>query len=145
MIKNNNYDEHVLYVGRFQPPHIGHMEIFNESLKQGKKICIAIRNVQPSKDNPLKAEVVKYLWEKIYHDNELVTVIIIPNISSIKYGRNVGYTVEEIIVSKEISNISATAIRTAVKNNDESWKKFVSPLIHEIIIECLTLNDDEKQ
>lgn len=127
----NNYDEHVLYVGRFQPPHLGHSEIFNESLKQNKKICIAIRNVKPSEQNPFEAETIKKLWEKIYRDNPLVMVIVIPNISCIKYGRNVGYNVEEVQVTKNISNISATDIRNSIREGTDSWKESVSPLIHD--------------
>ena len=126
-----DFDEHVLYVGRFQPPHIGHMAIFNESLDQKKKICIAIRNVKPSDANPFEAEVIKKLWTKIYAGNPLVTVIVIPNISCIKYGRNVGYAVEEVKVGSKIENISATSIREAIKLGNDSWKDKVSSLIHE--------------
>jgi len=135
--RNHNHDEYILYVGRFQPPHFGHMAIFDESLKQNKKVCIAIRNTMPSDTNPLKAETVKELWEKIYKDNPLVMVIIIPNISSIKYGRNVGYTVEEIKVTDSIGNISATAIRDAIQKSDDLWKRDVSPLIHKELEEYL--------
>jgi predicted nucleotidyltransferase len=100
-------------------------------LKQNKKICIAIRNTEPSELNPLKSETVKELWEKIYAENKNVMVIIVPNISAIKYGRNVGYSVEEIKVSDNIASISATSIRDAIKNGDDSWKNNVSPLIHK--------------
>lgn len=127
----SNYDEYILYVGRFQPPHLGHMEIFDESLKQNKKICIGIRNMKPSDQNPLEAEIVKSLWDKIYKENELVMVMVVPNISCIKYGRNVGYEVEEVKVTKNIENISATSIRNAIKENNDIWKKSVSPLIHQ--------------
>jgi cytidyltransferase-like protein len=139
-MKIENYDEHVLYVGRFQPPHLGHMNIFEQSLKEGKKICIAIRNVEPSEQNPLKAEIVKELWEKIYFGNGLVSVIVIPNISSIKYGRNVGYLVEEIKVGGEIANISATQIRDSIRNGDDLWKNNVSPLIHEDLPKLLQIS-----
>lgn len=131
MEDNHNYDEHVLYVGRFQPPHMGHSAIFNESLDQNKKICIAIRNVEPSEQNPFPAEIIKQLWEKIYSGNPLVTVIVIPNISCIKYGRTVGYSVEEVKVSSKIENISATSIREAIKLGNDSWKDKVSSLIHD--------------
>lgn len=126
----NNYDEYVLYVGRFQPPHLGHEAIFNESLNEGKKICIAIRNMKPSEQNPLEAEIVKKLWQKIYKDNPLVMVIVVPNISCIKYGRNVGYEVQEVKVSKSTAIISATSIREGIKQGNDLWKDSVSPLIH---------------
>lgn len=130
----NNHNEYVLYVGRFQPPHLGHIEIFNESLLKNKPICIAIRNTATSEQNPLEPQIVKMLWEKIYKDNPLVIVIIIPNISGIKYGRNVGYEVEEIKVSPQIGNISATSIRNCIKNGDETWKNSVHELIHSDLI-----------
>lgn len=132
---HDDYDERVLYVGRFQPPHLGHMKIFDESLKNGQKICIAIRNTKPSDQNPLPAETVKKLWNKIYAGNNSVCVIIIPNISSIKYGRNVGYSVEEIKVDGQIAGISATSIRDSIRAGDGSWKHNVSPIIHEEL-EC---------
>lgn len=130
LVEEDNHDEYVLYVGRFQPPHLGHMAIFEESLKQNKKVCIAIRNTKPSDLNPLEARTVKELWEKIYKDNELVSVIVIPNISAIRYGRNVGYDVEEIKVTDSIGNISATGIRDSIRSGDGSWKDVVSPFIH---------------
>jgi len=130
-MESNDYRECVLYVGRFQPPHIGHMTIFNESINAGKRICIAIRNMEPSEQNPLKADIVKRLWEMIYAGNELVEVIIVPNICSIKYGRNVGYSIDEIKVDGSVSMISATDIRNSIRVNDESWKKNVSSIIHK--------------
>ena len=133
----NEYDEYVMYPGRFQPPHNGHISIFEESLKRGKKICIAIRNVNPDEKNPLYAATVKMLWEKVYADNPMVKVIIIPNISAIKYGRTVGYSIEEIIVPPNIAGISATEIRNSIKQGSDSWKENVSPLIWEDLKELL--------
>lgn len=122
---NQDYNEYVLYPGRFQPPHLGHMTIFEESLKENRRICIAIRNIKPDEKNPLEPEMVKQLWERIYHNNSLVKVIIIPNISGIRYGRSVGYSVEEIKVSQAIATISATDIRKSISLNDDSWKDHV--------------------
>jgi len=134
---NNDYDPTVLYVGRFQPPHKGHMTIFNESLLEGKKICIAVRNLPPSEENPLKAERVMELWEKIYSGNPLVMVILIPNITAIKYGRKVGYTLEEVKVEGKIASISATGIRESIRNGDETWKNAVDPSIHSDLEDAL--------
>lgn len=138
-----NYDEHVLYVGRFQPPHLGHMAIFEESLIQGKKICIAIRNMRPSEQNPFEAETVKELWEKIYAENPSVMVMVVPNISCIKYGRNVGYDVEEVKVEKKIAAVSATSIRESIKARNDLWKDSVSPLIHEDLENYFKLEECE--
>ena len=134
MQNSEDYSEYVMYPGRFQPPHIGHMTIFDESLAQGKNICIAIRNIAPDEKNPLPPTVVKKLWEKVYKGNPAVKVIIIPNISAIKYGRSVGYSVEEIKVGVHIAKISATDIRRSIDADDSDWKKVVPVEIWDDII-----------
>lgn len=132
-----DFQTYVLYIGRYQSPHMGHMTIFNDSLAKGKKICIAIRNVITDEKNPLTATQVKSLWEKVYKDNDNVKIIIIPDIESVKYGRGVGYSVEEIIVSGDIANISATEIRRQVRSGELDWKQMVDEKIHEDIKELL--------
>jgi nicotinamide mononucleotide adenylyltransferase len=52
-----------LFIGRYQSPHKGHMQIFNSFLKEEKPILIAIRDIEPDPDNPLTAAEVKDLWE----------------------------------------------------------------------------------
>jgi len=42
-------------------------------------------------------------------------VIKVPNITNICYGRKVGYNIEEIVLPKEIQEISATTIRKNLK------------------------------
>lgn len=53
-----------LFIGRWQPPHVGHMYLFNEALKNGKKVLIAIRDIQPDDKNPLYAIDVKNFGKK---------------------------------------------------------------------------------
>ena len=122
-----------MYPGRFQSPHIGHMHIFDESLKDGKYICIAIRDIEPDENNPFSATEVKEMWEMIYEGNELVKVIIIPDIEAINYGRGVGYTINEIQVPDNIANISATQIRTQIKEGNSEWKAVVNDRIWNYI------------
>jgi nicotinic acid mononucleotide adenylyltransferase len=126
-----------LFIGRYQSPHKGHQTIFNEYLNKGLPIMIAIRDVATDESNPLTAEEVKSIWEKIYEGNELVKVIIIPDIASVNYGRGVGYEVKEIKVSGEIANISATNIRNQIKTGQEDWKQLVDDKAHEILSNLL--------
>ena len=42
-------------------------------------------------------------------------IILMPNITNICYGRGVGYKIEEIELSKEIQEISATKIRAKMR------------------------------
>jgi len=122
-----------LFIGRYQSPHKGHMTIFNEYLDKGLPILIAIRDVEPDDKNPLNAEEVKSLWEKIYEENFLVKIIVIPDISSVNYGRGVGYEIKEIKVSGEIENISATEIRNQIRNGKNSWKSLVDSKAHSLL------------
>ena len=91
-----------LFIGRYQSPHKGHMHIFETYLKKGMQVLIAIRDVETNADNPLTGFQIKAIWEKIYANNPLVQVIIIPDISSVNYGRQVGYEVNEINVDANI-------------------------------------------
>ena len=126
-----------LFIGRYQSPHKGHQTIFNEYLDKGLPILIAIRDVATDENNPLTAEEVKAIWEKIYEGNDLVKVIIIPDIASVNYGRGVGYEVKEIQVTSNIANISATSIRTQIKLGKEDWKEFVDEKGHELLKKLL--------
>lgn len=125
--KNIKYN---LFIGRYQSPHKGHQTIFNEYLKKGEPVLIAVRDVPPDENNPLSANIVMSLWKEVYFDNPLVKVIIIPDISTVNYGRGVGYEVKEIKVDEKIANISATEIRNQILNDKSDWKEFVDERIH---------------
>jgi nicotinamide mononucleotide adenylyltransferase len=120
-----------LFIGRYQSPHKGHQAIFDEYLKKGLPIMIAIRDVEPDDKNPLPASAVKDIWDSIYLGNELVKTIIIPDIASVNYGRGVGYEVKEITVGNDVSAISATQIRGQILSGDNSWKQMVDEKGHE--------------
>jgi len=110
-----------MFVGRWQPLHKGHLWLINERLKEGKKVWLAIRDVEPDEKNPWTAEEIL----DMIHEGELkelilegkVVATIIPDIESINYGRGVGYDVIEHIPPKEIGDISATSIREQMKKD----------------------------
>ena len=120
-----------LFIGRYQSPHKGHETIFNEYLDKGLPVLIAVRDVPTDLKNPLTANEVKALWEKRYAGNDLVKVIVIPDVASVNYGRGVGYEVKEIKVSSDITAISATEIREQIKEGNPAWKNYVSQDIWE--------------
>lgn len=122
-----------LFIGRYQSPHKGHMHIFDTFLKEQKPVLIAIRDIEPDAANPLSAAEVKTLWEKVYTNNPLVKVIIIPDIASVNYGRGVGYEVNEIAVGDAVASISATEIRRQVKADEAGWKDLVDSSIHDML------------
>ena len=126
-----------MFIGRYQSPHKGHMTIFNKYLDNNLPVLIAIRDVTPDEKNPLTAQEVKSVWDKIYSDNSLVKTIIIPDIDSVNYGRDVGYSITEINVNQEIANISATEIRQQILSDKNEWRELVDPAAHELLINLL--------
>lgn len=107
-----------LFVGRWQPLHEGHKHIFNERLKLGKNVWIAIRDVTPDENQPWTASEIKDNIEKIYSreiSEGRIIVTIVPDIESINYGRGVGYEIIEHVVPAEIASISATSIREQMR------------------------------
>jgi len=111
-------EQYAFFIGRWQPLHEGHKELFRKALSKGRKVCIAIRDVKPDEKNPFKAEQVKENIEKEY-DRSIVSgtvkVIIIPDICSVEFGRGVGYDIIEHVPPMEIGNISATKIREQMR------------------------------
>lgn len=126
-----------MFIGRFQPPHKGHQALFNTYLDKKENILIAIRDVPSDEKNPLSATTVYYLWKEIYRDNPLVKVIVIPDICSVNYGRDVGYAINEIEMPKDIQRISATFIRDEIKNRKNNWKELVDERVHDALIDLL--------
>lgn len=111
-----------LFIGRWQPLHDGHKKLFKRVLDEGGNVCIAIRNVKPDEKNPFTAiEVFNNICK--YYESEIllgkVRVIIIPDISSVEFGRGVGYDIIEHIPPQEIADISATKIREEMKQKGE--------------------------
>ena len=104
-----------MFVGRWQPLHLGHQELFKRAMDEGKNVLICIRDIQPDEKNPFTAEQVRENISNFYSEEERVKVIVIPDICSIEFGRGVGYDIIEHIPPQEIHNISATKIREQMK------------------------------
>lgn len=128
-----------LFIGRFQSPHKGHMKLFNEYLSKGKLVLIAVRDV---KDEVLTAEQVKFLFEKLYDGNDLVKVIIIPDITSVNYGRDVGYTINKISLDDNSEQISATKIRESIVRGSEEWKIYIEESIQKELEKFIKKNNE---
>jgi hypothetical protein len=102
-----------LFIGRYQPFHDGHKALIVEGLKRVGQVCIAVRNTQGIDDkNPFDFEYVRARIEHGLREYEgQFSVIPLPNITNVFYGRDVGYKVERIELDSTIEDISATAIR----------------------------------
>ena len=99
-------------LGRWQPWHDGHQKLFEETLKKTGQVNIMVRDVKGVDDNPFDFETVKKnIDDRLKPEFEgRYKIVLVPNITNICYGRGVGYQIEEIELSKEIQEISATKI-----------------------------------
>lgn len=101
-----------MYIGRFQPLHLGHIKLFETELKQGNNILIALRDTEISEKNPYTIEQRKKMIHKAMKEwKGRYKIIKIPDIYGVFYGRKVGYEIKKITLPPEIENISATKIR----------------------------------
>ena len=105
-----------LLIGRYQPFHDGHKALIVEALKRLGQVCIGVRDTSDTDGkNPFSFEYVKARIEHALREHEGRFIVIqIPNITTVFYGRDVGYAVERIELDSSLESISATTIRAAL-------------------------------
>ena len=120
----------VQLLGRWQPWHDGHQELFKRALKKTGQVVIQVRDVKGvsagmgHEDNPFDWDLVcqnisaglsKDGFKRgVEYESMLVT-----NIVNITYGRGVGYVIEEESFEESIEEISATQIRMQMREKGE--------------------------
>ena len=114
-------------LGRWQPWHDGHIELFKRALQKTGQVCIMYRDVagvdagvEGQADNPfdfedVKENIIEGLAKHGYKEGKEYIVIKVPNIIDISYGRGVGYSFTEHDLGEEIHKISATKIRKEMR------------------------------
>ena len=124
-------------LGRWQPWHDGHTELFKRAIAETGQVCIMIRDVAGivgsdagagrtvvQDDNPfdistVTKNIIAGLKEHGYEHEEHYIIMLVPNITNITYGRGVGYVFEKEVFDEEISSISATKIRAKLRDKGE--------------------------
>lgn len=121
-------------LGRWQPWHDAHTELFKRALAETGQVCIMVRNVggivgedatggrldTKQDDNPFDTQtvvrnIIDGLAEAGYtYANEYI-IVNVPNIVDISYGRTVGYTFTEHNLGEDMHSISATKIRAKMR------------------------------
>ena len=109
-----------LLIGRYQPFHIGHKNLVAEAIKRTGQCCIALRDVGGIDDkNPYDFEKVKKeIHSACIEFGDKIKVVELPNIMDVFYGRGVGYNIEQLELSKELQEVSATKIRAGEIGQD---------------------------
>ena len=113
-------NQYAMFIGRWQPLHLGHKKMFQQALNEGKNLLICIREGEINDKNPYTAEEVKEVIEMEYAlfvSNGVVKVMVIPDICSVEFGRGVGYDIIEHIPPTEVAEISATKIREQLRKD----------------------------
>ena len=109
--------ESALLLGRYQPWHDGHHALFERAIAKSGQVIIQVRDCQGWNDsNPFEFEKVKSFIKRdldpIYQGQ--YEIMLVPNITEIVYGRDVGYKITQETFTDEIHAISATNIRKAM-------------------------------
>lgn len=130
----------VQMLGRWQPWHDGHTELFKRAHKITGQVCIMLRDVggimgddagagrtAKQTDNPFNQreakDRIRAALDKEGFDNGIDYIIMtVPNIVDISYGRGVGYTFTEHDLGKEVHEISATKIRAEMREKGQLKK-----------------------
>lgn len=105
-----------VYIGRFQPFHEGHKQMFLKGLKKYGQVSILVMDSQGiNKKNPYSfLYVKKKINNSLKKFKDKYIIIKIPVVGSVIYGRKVGYKIKKIKLSKKIESISATNIRRKI-------------------------------
>ena len=117
----------VQMLGRWQPWHDGHQELFKRCVAKTGQVIIQVRDVQGASggdgqdDNPFNWNTVcKNIEKGLLKDNFKrgieYEIMLVPNIVNITYGRGVGYEIIEHVPPKDIEEISATKIREDMRS-----------------------------
>jgi len=117
MIKKFDWEKKsAVFIGRFQPFHNGHKNIFINILKKNGQVTILVMDSYGiNKKNPFKFNYVKKKILSSLNDyKSKFKIIKIPVVSEVVYGRKVGYKFRKIKLSKTLENISATKIRKKI-------------------------------
>jgi len=100
-----------LFIGRWQPFHEGHKKLMQTVLDEGKNIVVGIRDTEISETDPYTVEEREKMIREAFPDETRVSIITVPDIAEIVYGRKVGYGIRCLQLDESTEAISGTEIR----------------------------------
>ncbi len=124
---------HLCFVGRWTPFHKGHWIIMEKAMTEepGKPVLVLVRDTS---FDFWPASYRKRMLEASFRAMGVrASVVVIPDISSVNWGRGVGWTPREIEVEADIAGISATDLRARMQAGDQTWKDIVAPGVADFI------------
>lgn len=121
--------KHAVFIGRWQPCHLGHEWLIRQKLDRGIPCLILIRDVIPDERNPYTTDQTIRMLEAAFPEVDIRTI---PDVESINWGRGVGYETNDH-GECPVEGISGTAIREMVRNGMPGWRNFVSTAVAEVL------------
>jgi nicotinamide mononucleotide adenylyltransferase len=94
----NDLQPTVQMMGRFQPWHGGHRELFKKSVIKTGQVAIMVQHMLVNNDNPIyfkevKEMIIEDLTKHNFTYEKEYVIIQVPNIVDIIYGLDVGYSI----------------------------------------------------
>lgn len=99
------------FIGRYQTFHDGHRWLIQKALDRGDPVLVLVRDTNEEVSAHDIAWSIQAEYMSQGHD---VVAMVIPDIKSVEYGRNVGYDVVRHTPPEHISRISGTEIRRSM-------------------------------
>lgn len=104
-----------LFIGRFQPLHSGHIKIIRKVLDEGNHVVIGLRDTQKDDKNPYSIVERTKMFEREFAKEvgKTLTIITLPDINQVCYGRDVGYDIRRVESDPYTESVSATKVRSS--------------------------------
>jgi adenylyl-sulfate kinase len=117
---------HMTFIGRWSPLHKGHLALLQKKIKEHPSVPILVMVRDTNTDSypaTIRAEYIKIWMQK---SGVHGTIMIIPNVEGVYWGRKVGYNVGVIDVDEKTKKISGSAIRRKIVSKKSLWKNDVA-------------------
>ena len=102
MTQNPRFDA-LVFIGRFQPVHLGHLKVFEEGLKQASRLYVLIGSTEQPRNlrNPFTFEERKSMVEGCVSDPSRIRIIALPDIA---YNDQAWIKCAQEIVERQLCN-----------------------------------------
>lgn len=125
MIDYNNLFDYkkptVQLLGKWQPWHQGHVELFKKALTITGQVVIMVREVYGSEEDAPFGEInvidniKQTLDAEGYYDGQHYIILVVPNIVDVSYGCNDSFSFTEHNFDESISSIRSAKIREKMR------------------------------
>lgn len=106
----------VQLLGRYQPWHKGHRELFKKAHAKTGQVVIMVRDTGETWH--ARQDLIDDLTSHGFVYDKDYIIMDVPNIVNITYGRGVGYAIEQEHLGSDIEAISGTKIRNKAPRAD---------------------------